>query len=141
MNIPGHSTDLRIVDTDVVSYILRRDPRADAFSDLLQTTEAALSFQTVAELLQGALYSNWGDRRLSRLRQEMNKYSAIPYEASMAEHFARARATRRRLGRPLEVGDAWIAATALSLGCPVVTNNLADFSDIPGLAVLSAGAR
>ena len=35
------------------------------------------------------------------------------------------------------MADAWIAATALSLDCPLVTQNARHFADIPGLAVIS----
>ncbi len=96
-----------------------------------------LSFQTVAELLQGAYQRGWGDTRLDRLRREVRRYAVAPFHLQMAERFAQLRAHRRRIGREIETADAWIAATALWLQCPVVTHNRRDFSDIPGLTVNS----
>ena len=55
----------------------------------------------------------------------------------MVEQFAQLRAHRRRIGHEIATADAWIAATALWLACPVVTHNRRDFSDIPRLVVIS----
>jgi predicted nucleic acid-binding protein len=40
-------------------------------------------------------------------------------------------------GLPIGVGDAWIAASALALSCPLVTPNAADFLGVPGLTVIN----
>ena len=96
-----------------------------------------LSFQTVAELLQGAYQANWGKARLNRLRAEMQRYVVAPFRIEMVEQFAQLRAHRRRIGHEIATTDAWIAATALWLACPVVTHNRRDFSDIPRLVVIS----
>ena len=45
--------------------------------------------------------------------------------------------TARRSGKPIAVADAWIAATALSYGVPLVTHNVGDFAGLPGLTVIS----
>jgi predicted nucleic acid-binding protein len=36
------------------------------------------------------------------------------------------------------VADAWIAATALALGVPLVTNNPSDYGGVDRLTILSA---
>ena len=38
--------------------------------------------------------------------------------------------------RKVRSGDAWIAATALRLGCPLATHNGADFRGIPELQLI-----
>lgn len=43
----------------------------------------------------------------------------------------------RRIGRPIDTADVWIAATALLLDAPLVTHNGAHFSGVPGLTVIS----
>lgn len=67
----------------------------------------------------------------------MRRYAVVPFHLEMAEHWASLRAHRRTSGREIETADAWIAATALWLECPVVTHNRRDFDDIPGLDVMS----
>jgi predicted nucleic acid-binding protein len=43
-----------------------------------------------------------------------------------------------RKGRPMEVADAWHAATALALGVPLMTHNAADYVGVNGLSILTA---
>lgn len=40
---------------------------------------------------------------------------------------------------PISAADAWIAATALLYGVPLVTHNRKDFEGIDGLVVISEG--
>lgn len=48
-----------------------------------------------------------------------------------------AEAIRLRQQRKRSLGDSIIAATGLLYNQPVLTNNLPDFTDIPGLSVIS----
>jgi tRNA(fMet)-specific endonuclease VapC len=43
----------------------------------------------------------------------------------------------RRNGRPISAADAWVAATALYLGVPLVTHNQNHFIGIDGLLIIS----
>ena len=61
-------------------------------------------------------------------------------EESTCLTWARIRHERFRLGRPLQPEDAWIAATALDIGCPLLTHGAGDFADIAGLEIISAPA-
>ena len=128
-----------VVDTDVFSYVFEGRPFTEQYSRHLHGRIGFLSFQTVAEVLQGAYQNNWGEARLSRIQGEMGRYVIAPFHIEMVEQFARLRAHRRRIGREIETADAWIAATALWLECPLVTHNRRHFSDIPGLDVISEG--
>jgi len=51
--------------------------------------------------------------------------------------WARIRADARAAGRALSPQDAWIAATALALDVPLVTNNLRDYEQVQNLRLLS----
>jgi predicted nucleic acid-binding protein len=125
-----------VVDTDVFSYVFSRRPEAERFRRHLEGRIAILSFQSVAELLYGAKIANWGPRRVSEISDAMKAYVIAPPSIDLAETWATIRAERRARGREMPVADAWIAATAVSLGCPVVTNNHRDFADVIGLVVL-----
>ena len=52
-----------LLDTDVVSYVLRGDTRAFRFETLLHGRDLTISFQTVAELYRGAFQNDWGELR------------------------------------------------------------------------------
>ncbi|MDE2933593.1 MAG: PIN domain-containing protein [Chloroflexota bacterium] len=125
------------MDTDVFSFMFGGDFRAARYRPHLQGRVAALSFQSIAELLQGAFQNNWGERRVGHLRQAIGGHVTIPFDMEMVEHFARLRAARRKAGREVGVADAWIAATALWADCPVVTHNRRDFDGIEGLQVIT----
>lgn len=126
-----------IVDTDVVSFLLKGDTRAQLYRPHLQGRTLALSFMTVAELYQWAYVRNWGDRKLTRLEEQLHRYVIVPFDNELCKQWASISVQRQRIGRPMSVQDAWIAATALRHNCPLVTHNSDDFSDITGLEVIS----
>ncbi len=51
--------------------------------------------------------------------------------------WAKIQAQARQLGRPVSVGDAWIAATALLYDAPLVTHNPDEFKDVAGLSIIT----
>ncbi len=128
-----------IVDTDVASFLLKGDTRAELYRPRLQGKTLALSFIPVAELYQWAYVRNWGVRKLTRLEEQLHRYVIVPFDNQLCKQWARVCVQRRRLGRPISVQDAWVAATALRHGCYLVTHNREDFSDIAGLEVISEG--
>jgi tRNA(fMet)-specific endonuclease VapC len=126
-----------IVDTDVVSFLLKDDTRAQLYRPHLQDKTLALSFMTVAELYQWAYVRNWGVRKLTRLEEQLHRYVIVPFDNELCKQWANISVQRQRMGRPISVQDAWIAATALRHSCPLVTHNRDDFSDITDLEVIS----
>jgi tRNA(fMet)-specific endonuclease VapC len=130
-------TEIVIVDTDVVSYLFKGDTRAEAYRKHLRGKTLAISFMTVAELYQWAYVRNWGEQRLAQLEERLRSYVVVPYDLDLCRQWARICADRQKLGKPIAVKDAWIAATALRHGHPLVTHNSKDFADIAGLTVVS----
>ena len=125
-----------VVDTDVFSFILGSKPEAADFIPHIEGRLACISFQTVAELHKGAEIARWGESRRAALEDEIRKYVVIEFSMEMARIWARIMAERRSQGLAEKAEDGWIAATAIYAGCPVVTNNLRDFTGISGLDVL-----
>ena len=118
-----------VVDTSVVSIIFRQDAKAARYQDYIEGRSAAISFQTVEEHMYGAYLNNWGDRRTNELERHRAQYNVIWPNAQLVEMSARLRVQRRCARRELKTADAWIAATALMLGCPLVAV-VGDFSGI-----------
>jgi len=59
----------------------------------------------------------------------------VPIDQRVAEAWASLRVSLRDLGLRMPVNDSWIAATAIALGIPVVTQD-ADYLNAPGLEVI-----
>jgi predicted nucleic acid-binding protein len=74
---------------------------------------------------------NIRDRRLSTLMRAL-QLQPIPVDASVADAWARLRILLRDHGLRMPVNDSWIAATALAIGVPIVTQD-ADYPELPGL--------
>ncbi|WP_322779081.1 type II toxin-antitoxin system VapC family toxin [Frankia sp. Cas4] len=122
-----------LADTSV--FIAResgRELRVDALPDAL-----AVSIITVAELRAGVLAARnlaARDRRLTTLQEALD-LDPVPIDDGVAQAWARLRVALRDSGRRMKVNDAWIAATALALDVPVVSQD-DDYADVPGLSVI-----
>jgi predicted nucleic acid-binding protein len=126
-----------VVDTDVVSYLFRHATRAAAFVPILQGHVPYVSFMAVAELDRWALSRNWGPSRMEDLERRLRTFVFQPYTCALCRRWAQVVVGAQRQGRPIQTADAWIAATALELGMPLVTHNPSDYAGVPGLTVLS----
>ena len=127
-----------VVDTDVVSFVLKKDTRARLFHQHLVGRTLILSFMTVAELRQWALRRRWGQASRDRLDRHLQAYQVYYADDGLCRLWAEVADRARRRGRAIDVADAWIAVAALALGVPLVTHNPADYAGVDGLTILSA---
>ena len=127
-----------LLDTDIVSFLLKGDSRADTYAPLLQGNRLVLSFMTVAELYQWAAVRKWGARRLAQLEHTLTSYLVVPVDIEMCRIWGKLRAERQSVGRPMSPQDAWIASTALRHGLPLITHNTKDYQGIAGLDLRTA---
>ena len=74
-----------IIDTDVISFLLKGDTRARLYRPHLQDKTLALSFMTVAELYQWAYVRNWGERKLARLEEQLHRYVIVPFDNELCK--------------------------------------------------------
>lgn len=128
-----------LVDTDVISYSFKRDPRALAFDSYLESKNVFYSFQTQAELRLWTLERRWGVGRQQELRAFLAPYVLIEHDEDISERWASVMHQAKRAGRRMLAADAWIAATALEVGVPLVTNNASDFAGLGDLDVVTFG--
>jgi predicted nucleic acid-binding protein len=100
--------------------------------------ELAVSVITAGELELGVLRAKDTDtraRRLATLARVRAAYPLLPVDAPVASAFARIAASELEAGRRIRRHDAWIAATALRHGVPVVTQD-DDFTPLQSVAVI-----
>jgi predicted nucleic acid-binding protein len=94
----------------------------------------AISVVTIGELRAGVLAATDAvtrDRRLDTLTAALS-LEPIPVDVEVANAWARLRVALRDAGLRMSVNDSWIAATAMALGVPIVTQD----DDFPPLAEL-----
>ena len=130
-------SDRRLVDTSVLSLILKRDTRAAAYVPHLVGSIGLLSFITLAELLRWPEERGWGIQRRADLERFLTPYEVVYPDEALCRTWAILVADARRRGRSLPFADSWIAATTIHLDVPLVTYNPGDFTSIAGLTVLS----
>lgn len=122
-----------LADTSVfIAHESGRPLRVEALPDRL-----AVSVVTIGELRAGVLAARdlaTRDRRLATLTAAL-ALDPVPVDEEVASAWARLRVTLRDLGLRMGVNDSWIAATALTLGVPVVTQD-EGYVSVPGLDVV-----
>jgi tRNA(fMet)-specific endonuclease VapC len=127
-----------ILDTNVVSYLMRGGALAEAYARIVQGKLAAISFITVGEMYFGAENAGWGEAKRQRLENTLRNFVVIPYDHEIARCYGRLMAERKKSGRPVAPNDAWIAACAVRHAVCVVTHNGKDFDGITGLRAITA---
>ena len=126
-----------LLDTSVFIAQEGRELDVSALPD-----EVAVSVVTYGELRAGVLAAtdvSVRSRRLSTL-QTVADLHPLPVDTTVADEWARLRLLLAAAGRRVNVNDTWIAATALALGVPVVTQDadyraLTEVSDLRVIAV------
>ena len=77
---PPTATARLVVDTDVASFVFKWHPEfAPRYVEIIRGSELVLSFMTLAEMRQGALDANWGQRKCDVLEAylQTSQYSIL----------------------------------------------------------------
>ena len=139
---PPNATARLVIDTDVASFIFKWHLEfAPRYVDIIRGAELVVSFMTVAEMRQGALDANWGPRKCDVLETYLADFSVLHSDSFLCSTWAAVRNESVRKGRQMSSADAWIAATALVLSTPLVTNNPKDYRHLDKLQLVSAATE
>lgn len=92
---------------------------------------------SVAELRLWSLRGDWGERKRAMLDRFIDSFSVCFCHMGLCQMWAEVREEAYRQGKPIDVADAWIAATARYLRFPLVSHNKPHFERIPNLRILS----
>jgi tRNA(fMet)-specific endonuclease VapC len=125
-----------IADTNIVSYLFRNSVLGTNYRCLIGDCPIGITSLSLEELYYGAALNRWGDAKRQRLDSFLKDFVIVQWQPEVAEICGSLRAERRRVGRPIELADAWVAATALWNDIPVVTHDR-DLEAIPGLRVVT----
>ncbi len=128
-----------VIDTDVISYLFKSHPIAFQYLPDLTGRIPMISFMTLAELDRWVLEARWGEARRNRLREYLEPFVVLPYDRDLCTKWAEVTVAAQASGRRIDCADAWIAATALITGAPLITHNRNDYLGVPGLPLISHG--
>jgi predicted nucleic acid-binding protein len=126
-----------ILDTNVISELTRRAPEPGVISwlDSWPAAEIATTAITAAELLYGVARLPSGHRKaelaaaVHGLLADDFRSRVLPFDDRAAPQYADIVSGRDKLGRPIGVADAQIAAICRALDAELATRNTDDFED------------
>jgi predicted nucleic acid-binding protein len=126
-----------LIDSSIL-ITLERTGRSAA--DLRQRLDDdfAISAVTLSEIMVGLHRAQSAAQRMRRqglIDRSLETLPVLPFDADVAVVHARIWAELLASGQPIGVQDSLIAATALTHGYAVLTDNVRDFERIPGLEV------
>jgi predicted nucleic acid-binding protein len=129
------ATEALVLDTNIVSYLMKRHELAEKYRPHLEGKTLAISFMTIGEMFEGAHRRGWSKKKFDSLREHLKGFVVVPYSANILEVYGRLRAERKK--QPIAVDDGLIAATAIANGCPLLTHNPDDFVGISNLVIIT----
>ena len=122
-----------MLDTNICIYVIRNYPTdlGEKFNALAE--QLCISSITLGELHYGAEKSARRVDNLTAIEHFVARLDVLAFEARAAMHYGQLRAELERAGTPCGPHDMQIGGHARSEGLIVVTNNMREFSRMPGL--------
>lgn len=123
-----------LLDTNICIYIIKQRPAAvlDRFLEY-QIGDIGISSITLSELRYGVSKSAHREKNAKALDEFIIPLEVVAYDEAAARAYGDIRAALEKAGTPIGSMDMLIAAHAVSLGIPLVTNNTREFSRVPSL--------
>jgi toxin FitB len=126
-----------VLDTNVISELARQVPDSGVLSwlDSLEAADVATTSVTAAELRYGIARLPDGHRKreltvvIRGILTEDFYGRVLPFDEGASVRYADVVVGRERIGRPIGVADAQIAAICRDLSAILATRNTADFEE------------
>lgn len=130
-----------MLDTNICIYIIKQQP-ATVLKRFLeyQIGDICISSITLAELRYGVAKSTHEEKNAKALDEFILPLEIVSFDDAAAHLYGEIRAMLEKAGTPIGAMDMLIAAHALSLGTPLVTNNRREFVRIPALTSIDWAA-
>ncbi len=130
-----------MLDTNIVVYTIKNRP--DYIRKLFNkhNEQLCISVVTLGELVFGAEHSQQVERNLADIEAMVSRLEVLPFDDKAAYHFGQIRSELYSLGKPIGPYDMMIAGHARGSGLILVTNNVKEFSRVPGLLLENWIAR
>lgn len=126
-----------LLDTNICIYIIKQQP-ATVLNHFLeyQIGDIGISSITLSELRYGVAKSAHREKNAKALDEFVIPLEVVSYDESAAHTYGNIRATLEKAGTPIGSMDMLIAAHAVSLGIPLITNKTREFQRVPSLKII-----
>lgn len=126
-----------LLDTNICVHVINKRP-ANVLKHLKQFEAGQLGMSTiVASELAFGVQKTKSAKNIAALELFLAPFEIYPFDEQCIWHYGKLRATLEEAGKPIGPMDILIAAHALALDAPLVTNNVKEFSRVPGLRLLN----
>lgn len=126
-----------MLDTNICIYIIKQQPVAVLKRFLeYQIGDIGISSITLSELRYGVAKSTHQEKNTKALDEFITPLEIVSFDEEAVHIYGDIRATLEKAGTPIGSMDMLIAAHAVSLGIPLVTNNSREFIRIPALNII-----
>ena len=126
-----------LLDTNICIYIIKQQPAAVLKHFLeYQVGDIGISSITLSELRYGVAKSTHREKNSKALDEFIIPLEVVSFDEDAAHVYGDIRANLEKAGMPIGAMDMRIAAHAVSLGIPLVTNNIREFVRIPSLNII-----
>ena len=126
-----------LLDTNICIYIIKQQPVTVLKRFLeYQIGDIGISSITLSELRYGVAKSTHQEKNTKALDEFVTPLEVVSFDEEAAHLYGDIRAALEKAGTPIGAMDMLIAAHAVSLGIPLVTNNAREFIRIPALNII-----
>ena len=126
-----------LLDTNICIYIIKQQPAAvlERFLEY-QVGDIGISSITLSELRYGVAKSRYREKNATALDEFIIPLEIVSFDEAAANIYGEIRATLEKAGTPIGAMDMLIAAHAVALEIPLVTNNTREFMLISSLKIV-----
>ncbi|GAB4355628.1 MAG: tRNA(fMet)-specific endonuclease VapC [Methylohalobius crimeensis] len=124
-----------MLDTNIAIYTIKNKPSEVREAFKAHDGQMCISTITLMELIYGAEASAAVDRNLREIEGFAARLEVLPYDNDAAAHTGQLRAELKKIGRPIGPYDEMIAGHARSQGLVIITNNIKQFENAPGIRI------
>ena len=124
-----------MLDTNIVIYTIKNRPSEVRESFKQHEGQMCISSVTISELIYGAEKSSMPEKNIQVIEGMIARLDVLSFNLQDSTHFGQLRAELEAIGKPIGPYDTMIAGHARSEGLILVTNNMKEFSRVPGLRV------
>jgi tRNA(fMet)-specific endonuclease VapC len=126
-----------MLDTCICSFIMRELPESvlqRLANEVAQQNRIVISAVTYAEMRYGQIGKKASPKHKQLVDEFVRRVDAVlPWDMAAVDATVEVKRQLSEAGTPIGANDTAIAGHALAVGCGLVTNNVREFSRVPGL--------